>query len=137
MHAQTIYPDSFAKMLLEWAGQKYQPSNGTEGECFFEAWCRQCARDRSMREGDIPDECDDNEVCRIIADTMTYSPEDAEYPNEWQYGKNGQPCCTAFVPAGQPIPAPRDVHTIDMFECEGGREGYAIEFRAMLRPNNF
>lgn len=35
MHAQTIYPDSFAKMLLERAGQKYQPSNGTEGECFF------------------------------------------------------------------------------------------------------
>lgn len=116
MTTQAIYPDSFAKMLLERVGQKYQPSNGTEGECFFDNWCRQCARDRSMREGDNVDDCDDNEVCKIIADTMAYSPEDPEYPPQWQYGKDGQPCCTAFVPAGQEIPAERDTRTIDMFE---------------------
>ncbi|CAG9169903.1 hypothetical protein [Cupriavidus pinatubonensis] len=121
MGVQTIYPENFAKMLLERAGQKYQPSNGTEGECFFDAWCRQCARDRSMREGDNVDDCDDNERCDIIANTMACSPEDEEYPKEWTYDKNGQPCCTAFVPAGQPIPAPRDVYTIDMFDCESGR----------------
>ncbi|UIF90918.1 hypothetical protein [Cupriavidus sp. UYPR2.512] len=116
MNTQAIYPDSFAKMLLERAGQKYQPSNGTEGECFFEAWCRQCARDRSMREGDDFDECDDNEVCGIIANTMAHKPEDDEYPKEWIYGKDGQPCCTAFVQAGQPIPPERDPFTRDLFE---------------------
>ena len=69
-----------------------------------------------MRDGDNVDDCDDNEVCRIIANTMAYKPEDAEYPKEWVYGKDGQPCCTAFVPAGQPIPAPRDEYTRDMFD---------------------
>lgn len=117
---QAIYPDSFAKLLLERAGQKYQPSNGTEGECFFDAWCRQCARDRSMREGDNVDDCDDGEVCKIIGDTMAFSPEDEEYPKEWQYGKDGQPCCTAFVQAGQAIPPERDTYTIDMFPTEVG-----------------
>lgn len=114
-----IYPDNFAKKLIDLAGQKYQPSNGTEGMCFFEAWCCLCARDKAMREGADFDECEDNERCDIIANTMAYSPEDPEYPAEWQYGKDGQPCCTAFVPAGEPIPAPRDEHTLDMFEQEG------------------
>lgn len=118
MAEQGIYPDDFAKMLMDRAGQKYQPSNGTEGECFFDSWCRQCARDRSMREGDDFDDCDDDEVCGIIANTMAYNPEDEEYPKEWQYGENGQPRCTAFVPAGQPVPPPRDEHTIDMFNDE-------------------
>lgn len=45
-----IHPDELAAMHTP--GEKYQPSNGTEGECFFDAWCRQCARDRSMREGE-------------------------------------------------------------------------------------
>jgi hypothetical protein len=115
VRTQAIYPDSFAKALMERAGQKYRPSNGTEGECFFDAWCRNCARDRSMREGDEIDECDDNERCDIIANTMIYKVDDSEYPTEWQYGKDGQPCCTAFVPTGEPIPAPRDEHTVDMF----------------------
>lgn len=37
---------------------------------------------------------------------------DAEYPAEWQYDKTGQPCCTAFVPAGEPIPTPLCPHTM-------------------------
>lgn len=112
---RTIYPDDFAKMLLGRAGQKYQPSNGTEGECFYEAWCCQCAKDKAMREGADYDECDDDQVCKIIADTMAYSPDDDDYPKEWIYGKDGQPCCTAFVEAGKPIPQERDPFTIDMF----------------------
>jgi hypothetical protein len=94
----------------------YQPSNGTEGECFFNAWCCQCARDVSMNSGKPIDECDDNEKCALITNSMAFNPGDAEYPQEWQYDKDGVPCCTAFVPVGQPIPKPRCERTLDMFE---------------------
>src|SRR5690348_9141088 len=113
-----IYPDSFAEMLKERAGEKYRPSNGTEGELFMEAWCRNCARDKAMNEGKDFDECDDNELCQIIADTFHYRVDDSRYPKEWKYGKDGQPCCTAFVPTDQPVPAPRCQKTTDMFSQE-------------------
>ena len=45
----------------------YRPGSGTEGEVFFDNWCRHCSRDRAMREGDDFDDCDDNELCEIIA----------------------------------------------------------------------
>lgn len=110
-----IFPKELADRLKARAGEKYQPSNGTEGEYFFESWCCHCARDKAMREGADFDECDDNEKCEIIALTMAFKPTDAEYPPEWQYDKNGQPCCTAFVPAGEAVPTPRCAHTADMF----------------------
>lgn len=34
---------------------------------------------------------------------------------EWVYGPDDEPMCTAFVPAGDPIPPPKDDRTIDMF----------------------
>lgn len=111
-----IYPIDFADMMKDRAGQKYQPSNGTEGECFFASWCCECARDKAMSEGADLDDCDDNQRCDIIGKTMAYRVEEPEYPKEWQYGKDGQPCCTAFVPVGEPIPPEPDVHTADMFE---------------------
>lgn len=110
-----IYPPSYAKMLRESAGQKYRPSNGAEGEIFMDAWCCQCARDKSMREGETLDECDDTERCDIIADTLAYAVDHPKYPAAWQYGPDGQPRCTAFVEAGQPIPEPRCEHTVDLF----------------------
>jgi hypothetical protein len=110
-----IYPKTLADMLIYRAGEKYRPSNGTEGDCFFAAWCCKCQRDKAMREGSNIDECDDNERCDIIANTMAYDLEDPEYPVEWQYGKDGQPCCTAFVTAGDAVPAPRCEHTMDLF----------------------
>lgn len=113
---QSIYPDDLADMLKARAGQKYRPSNGTEGECFFAGWCCQCQRDKSMREGCDVDDCDDNERCDLIANSMAFDIDEEGYPKEWQYDKNGQPCCTAFVPAGDPIPLPRDDLTIDMFQ---------------------
>lgn len=109
-----IYPDSFAAMLVDRAGQKYQPSNGTEGECFHAAWCCECARDLAMSEGMPIEECDDNQKCDILGRSFL-GIDHPQYPTEWQYGKDGQPCCTAFVPAGQPIPVP-DLHTRDLFE---------------------
>jgi len=110
-----IYPKTLADMLTNRAGEKYRPSNGTEGECFFAAWCCKCQRDKALREGANIDDCDDTERCDIIANTFAYDLEDPEYPAEWQYGKDGQPCCTAFVPAGDAVPAPRCEHTMDLF----------------------
>jgi hypothetical protein len=120
-----IYPADFAKLIVEGscAGKKYQPSNGTEGEIFISSWCGECARDKSAREGVDITECDDNEVCRIIGNTFAYRVDDPEYPIEWQYDKDGQPCCTAFVPAGQPIPPEKDEFTGDLFEAAAAQEG--------------
>jgi hypothetical protein len=106
-----LTPDH-AAMNVSRAGEPYQPANGFEGELFFERWCQHCARDRAMREGDDFNECDDEEVCNLIALSMAFKPGDPEYPSAWQYGKDGQPCCKAFVPAGQPIPKPPCAHTI-------------------------
>lgn len=98
--------------------ESYRPSNGFEGECFFESWCCHCQRDKSMREGEPFDECDDNEKCNIIADTFAYDIDHPKYPKEWIYGEDGIPCCTAFVEAGEALPLPRDELTIDMFKAE-------------------
>lgn len=78
------------------------------------AWCAHCARDKSMSEGKDYDSCSEDEVCQIIGATMMFKVEDEEYPKEWQYGADGQPCCTAFAQAGQPVPL-RDDLTMDMF----------------------
>lgn len=110
-----IYPTSWADITKDRAGQKYEPSNGTEGEYFHAGWCCLCARDLAMSEGVPIEECDDNQKCDILGRSFL-GIDHPDYPPEWQYGKDGQPCCTAFVESGQPIPPPRDVHTIDMFE---------------------
>ncbi len=94
---------------------KYQPSNGSEGAAFIGEWCCHCQRDKAMRDGCDFDECDDNELCPIIAKTFAFKVTDERYPSEWCYDKNGQPCCTAFVAVGDPIPI-KDELTIDMFE---------------------
>lgn len=84
-----IYPDGLAERFKEHAGEKYRPSNGTEG-CFFqEAFCDHCKHDKSIRDGT-------GDGCRILAATMAYDVEDEKYPVEWQYGNDGQPKCTAF-----------------------------------------
>lgn len=104
-----LYPQGLAELCKADAGKQWEPSNGTEGYAFIESWCGQCQRDKSMREGVDFDECDDNECCPIIAASFRGEAK------EWQYDKNGQPCCTAFVPAGDTVPLPKDNLTIDMF----------------------
>jgi len=91
----------------------YQPANGTEGQCFFDDWCCQCARDRAMREGDPIDECDDDEICPIIAKTFAHDVDDPEYPPEWRIVE-GRAICTAFVPAGAAIPHERCDKTLEL-----------------------
>jgi hypothetical protein len=113
MRTIKIYPESWAAMLADRAGQKYQPSNGSEGEIFTSSWCGECARDLAMSEGMPIEECDDNQKCEILGRSFL-SIDDSQYPSEWQYGKDGQPRCTAFVFAGHPIPV-KDENTVDMF----------------------
>lgn len=81
-----MYADDLAEKLKERAGQKYQPANGTEGLVFFEEYCFQCVHDDMAAE----------RYCPIIGKTMLHKVDDPEYPNEWQYGKDGQPVCTKF-----------------------------------------
>lgn len=114
-----IYSAKQAALNASDAGKKYQPCNGSEGEIFLNAWCGECQRDKSMREGVPLEECDDNERCDIIALTHCYSVEDERYPSEWQYGPDGQPRCTAFVEKGQPIPPQKDDRTLDLFAGVG------------------
>lgn len=91
----------------------YRPSTGTEGADFFDCWCCRCARDKAMREGCDIDECDDNEKCEIIANTMVYDIDDPEYPKEWIEDESG-PRCTAFIESWEGVPEV-DTHTKDMF----------------------
>ena len=68
------------------AVQKYQPSNDTEGGCFMIKFCDNC-----MYENE-----DENFGCDILFASMCYDIGDSEYPEEWQYGEDGQPLCTKF-----------------------------------------
>ena len=87
----------------------YRPSNGTEGGSFMCDWCCKCERDRKYQEDE-----DKGEPCDILSRTFVFDIDDPEYPVEWIY-KDGQPTCTAFIPAGDAVPAPRCTRTEDMF----------------------
>lgn len=90
-----------------------------------------------MREGADYDALKDDDVCHIPAATMAFDVEDDEYPKAWQYGIDGQPCCTAFVPEGSPVPPPRCDSTADMFM--GALDGFPSPrfFPAPLRDGAF
>ena len=85
MSDQQIYPAELAERCKARVGQKYQPSNGTEGAIFQELFCMRC------KQGD--DSCD------IATRAWWLDLNDPNYPSEWQYGPDGQPKCTAFEKA--------------------------------------
>lgn len=62
----------------------YQPSNGTEGMAFFDAFCDRCIKQPK---------------CQIIGATMLHDPGDPEYPEEWTWEpvKVETASCSAFV----------------------------------------
>lgn len=91
-------------------GRQWIPSNGSEGASFLESFCSCCARDAAMREGKELEECDDNEVCPIIAASFR------DEAVEWRQDDDGAVYCLAYVRVGTPIPAPRCPNTGDMFE---------------------
>lgn len=104
-------------------GDRYRPSNGTEGEFFHSMWCEECARDKLMSGEATQEECDADPslYCQILNNSFS-----GDGVAEWVYGKDGQPCCTAFSPLGQPI-VERCDRTADMFSetAAGSVEGGA------------
>ncbi len=70
--------------------------------------CSTCASDKAMREGDDPDECNDNELCEIIA--ASFRGEAVE----WREFENGDVTCVAYVRHGDAIPDQRCSHTMEM-----------------------
>ncbi len=104
-----VLPAGLAQLQAASAGRQWQPSNGTEGQAFIEAWCCECQRDRPLREGrDFLQVDPETETCQIL--NASFSGEAVE----WQIGADGQPRCTAFVPAGEAVPRPRCGHTLEL-----------------------
>lgn len=91
-------------------GDQFIPSSSDDGIYILTEFCQHCARDKAMREGADFDECDDDELCEIIA--ASFRGEAVE----WREMEDGAVKCIAFVPAGQPIPDPRCPHTADLFD---------------------
>lgn len=73
------------------AGEKFQPSNGTEGMIFMEAFCDHCIHEKFCHTGEHGDL-----QCEILSNTMLYGVNDKEYPQEWQYNAEGWPVCTKW-----------------------------------------
>jgi len=90
-----MFTPELAKQFKKHAGEKYRPSNGTEGEIFKESYCYRCIEDDG-----------EDKLCEILTNTMFYDTKDEEYPEEWQYGTDGQPICTAFRESIQPVNEP-------------------------------
>lgn len=65
-------------------GEKYQPSNGTEGDRFIAKFCNGCVRNWG------------NATCDILMDTMVLDKDDPEYPMAWTYDAEEKPTCTKF-----------------------------------------
>lgn len=88
----------------ECAGQRYEPSNGTEGSFFHSNWCENCARDKAMN-GTIPPNVEPQleDLCQILGDSFMDGG-----VKEWIFGKDGKPMCTAFVPMGEEPQAMRE-----------------------------
>lgn len=97
-------------MTTDYPGVRYEPSNGTEGADFFDRWCSRCARDRSMRDGVDVADCDDSELCPIIAAAC------AGEADEWRELDDGSVVCVAFV--AFPTGHQRCERTHDMFGAE-------------------
>jgi len=108
MTNRSIYPTDLAAAFADRAGKRYLPSNGLEGELFYEAWCSDCARDAAHRADPAL-----GDGCPILAASMAYAFADKGYPIAWQYGLDGQPRCTAFTIEGLPERCDR---TPDLFD---------------------
>lgn len=77
--------------------KKYQPSNGTEGDFFMQDFCYRCKHydpDACLGSGDCT-KIDDTGMS-ILCKTVWMDVKEEGYPEEWQYGEDGLPRCTAF-----------------------------------------
>lgn len=95
----------------------YRPSNGTEGEAFMTMWCSRCKHDKAWN-GEKPfDDCGDDDLCKLIANSMAFDLDEPGYPQQWVYDQCGAPTCLAFELAGKPE---RCTLTVDMFTGQPG-----------------
>lgn len=85
-------------------GERYCPSNGTEMECFTFQWCDKCVRDQGAAN------------CGILTRAILHRFDDPEFPTEWIYDDEGEPCCTAFKSEREPPKPYRCKKTSDLFE---------------------
>lgn len=69
--------------------RKYRPSNGTEGMGFEEMFCGRCVNCH-------PDP-DQKPQCEIMMRAFLYEINHERYPDEWIWGDDNRPTCTAFV----------------------------------------
>lgn len=105
-------PEKPVRWFAGTPGAPYRPGSGTEGIAFIDCWCSECARDGEMNGTKRQEDCEEGDGwCEILGRSFR---SDEPLP-EWIYGDDGQPKCTQFVPMGEPIPAPRDELTRDMF----------------------
>lgn len=101
-------------------GDRYCPSNGSEGDWFCSEHCWRCLHHD-------PDNERASKTCDILGRSLAYYPTDPNFPREWQY-KNGKPTCTKFQKwdwnnDGDPDdpenpkapPPPPDPNQLDMF----------------------
>jgi hypothetical protein len=100
----------------------YQPSNGTEGDIFMDAFCFRCERDRVYQETE-----DTDYACEILTLTMALRYKDPDYPEEWVSDDDGHnPRCTAFCPVNAcpidalPEPARQVEGQLTIEEATGG-----------------
>lgn len=96
--------------------RQFKPSNSTEGYAFIGQWCENCARDCPSNGSKTFDECDDSELCPILAASFRGEAK------EWVEHDDGRCECTAFVQFGRPVPVVDDM-TLDMFGESGDAGG--------------
>jgi hypothetical protein len=82
-----MYTNDFAEVLKKDVGKKWRPSNGHEGELFFDKHCYKCKEFSP-----------DIDCCEIHSKIFYLDIDDNEYPSELCIGCNGQPTCTKFDP---------------------------------------
>lgn len=97
------------------AGEKFRPSNGTELALFTCSWCENCGKDLLVNGEKDVDDCKPGDLCKILTAATLHAEDDPRYPQEWQYGEDGQPMCAAYVPCDEPVTPQRCDKTIDMF----------------------
>lgn len=68
-------------------GEKYAPSNGSEGEAFTDKFCMQCQHCNPDPTGE--------KQCEILMASLVYDLTDERYPKEWVYDSENKPTCTA------------------------------------------
>lgn len=113
-------------------GEQWTPSNGTEGYAFIDAHCCHCARDKPSSEGKPVENCNDDELCQILAASFR------DEAVEWRRMPDGAVKCIAFVQAGEPIPVRDDRTTeiiADVMQMLGSRGNAGGDDERSHRPH--